>query len=91
MPAEPTTVPAMIIAALSSTKPSNATARPVNALYKEITTGMSAPPIGSVIVTPSSSASTNSAVTTSAPPPPPCTIGMPRQATSARIAMFTMF
>ena len=34
VPAEPTTVPAMIIAALSSTKPSNATARPVSALYK---------------------------------------------------------
>ena len=32
VPAEPTTVPAMIIAALSSTKPSNATARPVSAL-----------------------------------------------------------
>ena len=62
VPAEPTTVPAMIIAALSSTKPSNATARPVNALYSEITTGMSAPPIGSVIVKPSTSASTNSIV-----------------------------
>ena len=32
VPAEPTTVPAMIIAALPSTKPSNATARPVSAL-----------------------------------------------------------
>ena len=32
VPAEPTTMPAMIIAALSSTKPSKATARPVNAL-----------------------------------------------------------
>ena len=32
VPAEPTTVPAMIIAALLSTKPSKATARPVSAL-----------------------------------------------------------
>ena len=32
VPAEPTTVPAMIIAALLSTKPSNATASPVSAL-----------------------------------------------------------
>ena len=56
VPAEPTTVPAMIIAALSSTKPSKATARPVSALYSEITTGMSAPPIGSVMAMPNSSA-----------------------------------
>ena len=67
VPAEPTTVPAMIIAALPSTKPSKATARPVSALYSEITTGMSAPPIGSVMVTPSSSASPNTPVTTLAP------------------------
>ncbi len=32
VPADPTTVPAMIIAALFRTKPSNATARPVSAL-----------------------------------------------------------
>ena len=32
VPAEPTTVPAMIIAALLRTKPSKATARPVSAL-----------------------------------------------------------
>ena len=32
VPAEPTTVPAMIMAALLSTKPSKATARPVRAL-----------------------------------------------------------
>ena len=57
VPAEPTTVPAMIIAALSSTKPSKATARPVSALYSEMTTGMSAPPMGSVMAMPNSSAS----------------------------------
>ena len=32
VPALPTTMPAMIMAAFSSTKPSKATARPVNAL-----------------------------------------------------------
>jgi hypothetical protein len=32
VPAAPTTVPAMIIASFCRTKPSNATARPVNAL-----------------------------------------------------------
>jgi hypothetical protein len=46
----------MIIAALSSTKPSKATARPVSALYSEMTTGMSAPPMGSVMAMPNSSA-----------------------------------
>ena len=69
VPAEPTTVPAMIIAALSSTKPSKATARPVSALYSEITTGMSAPPMGSVMATPSSSASTKNSVTCSGSAP----------------------
>ncbi len=52
VPAEPTTVPAMIMAALLSTKPSRATASPVSALNNEMTTGMSAPPMGSVIMTP---------------------------------------
>jgi hypothetical protein len=64
VPAEPTTVPAMIIAALFSTKPSKATASPVNALYKDMTTGMSAPPMGSVMLTPSTSASTKMPVMT---------------------------
>ena len=68
VPAEPTTVPAMIIAALLSTKPSKATASPVSALYSEITTGMSAPPIGSVMVIPSSSARANNPVTTAKVP-----------------------
>ena len=59
VPAAPTTVPAMIMAALSSTKPSKPTARPVSALYSEITTGMSAPPMGRVIAMPRSSAQAN--------------------------------
>ena len=39
-----------------TTKPAIATAVPVNALSSEITTGMSAPPIGSTIVAPNVSA-----------------------------------
>ena len=67
VPAAPTTVPAMIIAALSSTKPSKPTASPVSALYKEMTTGMSAPPMGSVIATPKISANTKNSDTTGSP------------------------
>ena len=67
VPAAPTTVPAMIMAALSSTKPSKPTARPVNALYSEITTGMSAPPIGSVMATPRSSANAKNSETAGKP------------------------
>ncbi len=57
VPAAPTTVPAMIIAALPSTKPSIATARPVSALNSEMITGMSAPPMGSASIAPNSNAS----------------------------------
>jgi hypothetical protein len=39
----------------SSSKPPSATAMPVNALSSEITTGMSAPPIGSTKSTPKAS------------------------------------
>ena len=46
----------MISALLSSTKPVAAAARPVNAFSSEITTGMSAPPIGSTTATPKTSA-----------------------------------
>ena len=42
----------MIRTGLSRTKPAMATAVPVKALRSEITTGMSAPPIGRTIVTP---------------------------------------
>ena len=47
VPEEPTSVPATISATLSSEKPAAAAERPVNAFSSEITTGMSAPPIGS--------------------------------------------
>ena len=54
-PDAPTRAPAMIRTGLLSTKPAIATAVPVNELSSEMTTGMSAPPIGSVIVTPKTS------------------------------------
>ena len=46
VPEAPTSVPLMISAGCASTKPVAATASPVNELSSEITTGMSAPPIG---------------------------------------------
>ena len=48
----------MISAQLPMTKPAMATAVPVNAFSSEITTGMSAPPIGITIETPNTSAAT---------------------------------
>ena len=57
MPEAPTRVPATINRALSSTKPDAATARPVNEFSSEISTGTSAPPMGSTKMTPSTSES----------------------------------
>ena len=56
VPEEPTSVPATISATLSSAKPAAAAERPVKAFSSEITTGMSAPPIGSTTRLPSSAA-----------------------------------
>jgi hypothetical protein len=56
VPEAPTSVPPMISAVLLSTKPVEAAASPVNALSSEITTGMSAPPIGSTKRNPKTSA-----------------------------------
>ena len=47
VPEAPTSVPEMISTLLCSTKPVAAAARPVNEFSSEMTTGMSAPPIGS--------------------------------------------
>ena len=55
-PDAPTSAPAMIRAQLPMTNPAMATAVPVKAFSSEMTTGMSAPPIGSTIVTPNASA-----------------------------------
>ena len=50
-------ISALIIAELPSTKPSSATANPVKALNSEITTGISAPPMGRAIIAPKARAS----------------------------------
>ena len=55
VPDAPTSMPLTISTLFSSSKPPAATARPVNAFSSEITTGMSAPPIGSTKSTPKSS------------------------------------
>ena len=55
-PEAPTSAPAMISTGLLMTKPAIAAAVPVNELSSEMTTGMSAPPMGSTIVTPKISA-----------------------------------
>ena len=55
VPDAPTSIPATIRTLFSSSKPPSATAMPVNALSSEITTGMSAPPIGSTKSTPKAS------------------------------------
>ncbi len=55
-PDAPTSMPATISAVLSSARPAAAALRPVNAFSVEITTGMSAPPIGSTASTPSAPA-----------------------------------
>ena len=55
-PDAPTSAPAMISTGLPITKPAIAAAVPVNELSSEMTTGMSAPPMGSTMVTPKISA-----------------------------------
>ena len=62
VPEDPTRVPATIRATLSSANPAAAAARPVNAFKSEITTGMSAPPIGSTNRFPSSAAAIRTAM-----------------------------
>ena len=58
VPEEPTRVPATIRATFSSAKPAAAAERPVKAFRNEITTGMSAPPIGSTTRLPRIAAAT---------------------------------
>ena len=59
-PDAPTSMPATISAVLSSAMPAAAALRPVKAFRVEMTTGMSAPPIGSTASTPSAPADTRS-------------------------------
>ena len=64
VPEAPTSMPATISTVFESTKPVAEAARPVTAFSSEITTGMSAPPIGSTKRTPKRSAkSTSSQIT----------------------------
>jgi hypothetical protein len=63
-PEAPTSAPAMIRPVLLTTKPAIATAVPVKAFSSEMTTGMSAPPIGITIDTPNTS---ETAITTPRP------------------------
>ena len=58
VPAEPTRAPATIMMVLPSANPAIATAIPVQALSSEITTGMSAPPMGRTTSNPTDSADT---------------------------------
>jgi len=55
VPDAPTSMPLTIRTLFSSSKPPSATASPVNAFSSEMTTGMSAPPIGSTKSTPKTS------------------------------------
>ena len=55
-PEAPTIMPATIIAVLFSARPAAAADTPVIALSREITTGMSAPPMGSTTIRPSTPA-----------------------------------
>ena len=61
IPEAPTSAPAMIKPLLESTNPVAAAATPEYELSSEITTGMSAPPIGITSMTPSSEAVTTKA------------------------------
>ena len=76
VPDAPTIMPATISEVFSSARPVAAAERPVNALSSEMTTGMSAPPMGRTNMTPNSSASRISA-TIDHSPSTPATIATP--------------
>ena len=65
VPLAPTSMPATIKAVLSSATPAAAALSPVKAFRVEMTTGMSAPPIGSTASTPSAPAATSRTMKTS--------------------------
>ena len=71
-PDAPTIMPATIIAVLFSANPAAAADNPVIALSSEMTTGMSAPPIGSTTIRPSTPAAASSPIIhhSGAPPLP---------------------
>ena len=85
VPDAPTIMPATIIAVLFSARPAAAAESPVSALRSEITTGMSAPPIGSTTSTPSTAAITSSPMTQiSGAPPSPATTAQAMAPSSSR-------
>ena len=83
-------MPATIRTVFESTKPVADAARPVNALRSEITTGMSAPPIGSTNRIPKSSASPTRSHSTHWSCTP-ATSATPRATVASRTAMLKMF
>ena len=81
-------MPATIRTLFSSSKPLAATARPVKAFSSEITTGMSAPPIGSTKSTPNTSAAATS-VQSSHWSCTPLTSATPEPAATSKTTPFT--
>src|ERR1700737_4062356 len=73
----PRIMPATIIAVLLSAKPAAAADNPVIALRSEITTGMSAPPIGSTTISPSTPAAASRPIIHHSGAPPPGCAAMP--------------
>ena len=75
-PEAPTIMPATIIAVLFSAKPAAAADNPVIAFSNEMTTGMSAPPMGSTTIRPSTPAATSRPIIhhSDAPPLPGCAL-----------------
>jgi len=64
VPEAPTNVPATMSSVLLSVNPDAATARPVKAFKSEMSTGVSAPPMGSTKMAPSASDSTSTMTST---------------------------
>ncbi len=69
-PDAPTIMPATIIAVLFSANPAAAADNPVIAFSSEMTTGMSAPPIGSTTISPSTPAAASSPIIHHSDAPP---------------------
>ena len=91
VPDAPTSMPLTISTLFESSNPVAAAARPVNAFSSEITTGMSAPPIGSTNRTPKSERTADHR------PEQPALLGTrqdrdaARRGTGASTAAFTIF
>ena len=90
VPAAPTSIPDTMRTVESSTNPVAEAASPVNAFNSEMTTGMSAPPIGRTNMTPKSSASPIRAMSTHSPSTP-AIAATPRAAAPSRTRMLTTF